>query len=125
MVYQGSCHCSAVTFEVEASDKVTVSSCNCSICSRAGNLHLIVPKSKFKLIQGEGNLTTYTFDSGEAKHLFCKTCGIKSFYIPRTNPDGVSVNPHCLNPKPKEIIIEKFDGINWEKNAHKLSHLSK
>ena len=100
-------------------------SCNCSICTKTGNLHLIVPRSKFKLIKGENNLSTYTFDTGEDKHLFCRICGIKSFYIPRTNPDGISVNPSCLKPQPKELIIEKFDGQNWEINAHNLTHLSK
>ncbi|HAY41805.1 MAG TPA: aldehyde-activating protein [Gammaproteobacteria bacterium] len=125
MIYKGSCHCGAITFKVEANEKVLAISCNCSICSKSGNLHLIVPKSKFKLITGKDNLTTYTFDTAEAKHLFCKTCGVKSFYIPRSNPDGVSVNPHCLKPAPKEIIIEDFDGQNWEKNAHNLAHLSK
>ena len=106
MIYKGSCHCGAVAFEVEANEKVVAISCNCSICTKAGNLHLIVPRSKFKLIKGENNLSTYTFDTGEAKHLFCRTCGIKSFYIPRTNPDGISVNPSCLKPQPKELIIE-------------------
>ena len=125
MIYKGSCHCGAVAFEVEANEKVVAISCNCSICTKAGNLHLIVPRSKFKLIKGENNLSTYTFDTGEAKHLFCRTCGIKSFYIPRTNPDGISVNPSCLKPQPKELIIEKFDGQNWEINAHGLTHLSK
>lgn len=61
-------------------------------------MHLIVPKSRFKLLQGENNLTTYTFDTGEAKHKFCNICGIKSFYIPRSNPDGVDVNVRCLEP---------------------------
>ena len=124
MIYKGSCHCGAVAFEVEANEKVVAISCNCSICTKAGNLHLIVPGSKFKLIKGENNLSTYTFDTREAKHLFCRTCGIKSFYIPRTNPDGISVNPSCLKPQPKELIIEKFDGQNWEINAHSLTHLS-
>ena len=125
MIYKGSCHCGAVAFEVEANEKMVAISCNCSICTKAGNLHLIVPRSKFKLIKGENNLSTYTFDTGEAKHLFCRTCGIKSFYIPRTNPDGISVNPSCLKPQPKELIIEKFDGQNREINAHSLTHLSK
>ena len=125
MIYKGSCHCGAVAFEVEANEKEVAISCNCSICTKAGNLHLIVPRSKFKLIKGENNLSTYTFDTGEAKHLFCRTCGIKSFYIPRSNPDGISVNPSCLKPQPKELIIEKFDGQNWEINAHSLTHLSK
>ena len=125
MKYKGSCHCGAVQFEVEAPEEVECQDCNCSICSKSGYLHLIVPKSKFKLLQGEDNLTTYTFDTGEAKHKFCKTCGIKSFYIPRSNPDGYDINVRCLDPQPKKINIEPFDGKNWEQHAHELAHLSK
>ena len=124
MKYKGSCHCGAVQFEVEAPEALVCQECNCSICSKSGYLHLIVPGSKFKLLQGEDNITTYTFDTGEAKHHFCKTCGIKSFYIPRSNPDGVDVNVRCLEPEPKELVVEKFDGKNWELHAHTLSHLS-
>ena len=125
MRYKGSCHCGAVQFEVDAPDVIESQECNCSICSKSGYLHLIVPKSKFRLLKGEKYLTTYTFDTGEAKHRFCKICGIKSFYIPRSNPDGYDVNVRCLEPQPKEIIIEHFDGKNWEQHAHKLAHLSK
>lgn len=125
MIYKGSCHCGAVQFEVEAEDVIVSQDCNCSICSKSGYLHLIVPKSKFTLLQGEDNLSTYTFDTGEAKHKFCKTCGIKSFYIPRSNPDGYDVNVRCLDPQPKKLIIEDFDGQNWEQHAHTLVHLSK
>ncbi|MDH5370914.1 MAG: GFA family protein [Gammaproteobacteria bacterium] len=124
MKYKGSCHCGAVQFEVEAPKEVKCQDCNCSICSKSGYLHLIVPKSKFKLLQGEDDLTTYKFDTGEAQHKFCKTCGIKSFYIPRSNPDGYDINVRCLSPQPKKIDIEEFDGINWEQHAHKLTHLS-
>lgn len=125
MLYKGSCHCGAVQFEVEAPKAVECQECNCSICSKSGYLHLIVPKSKFKLLKGEDSITTYTFDTGEAKHKFCKICGVKSFYIPRSNPDGYDVNVRCLDPQPEEIIIEQFDGKNWEKHAHKLASLSK
>jgi hypothetical protein len=76
-------------------------------------------------MRGEEYLTTYTFDSGEAKHKFCKTCGIKSFYIPRSNPDGYDVNVRCLDPQPVAINIEAFDGQNWEQHAHELADLSK
>lgn len=124
MIYNGRCHCGAVQFEVEAPEIIECQDCNCSICSKSGYLHLIVPKSKFKLIQGEEYITTYTFDSAEAKHKFCKICGIKSFYIPRSNPDGLDVNVRCLDPRPKNIVIEQFDGENWEEHAHKLAHLS-
>ena len=125
MLYKGGCHCGAVQFEVEAPSVIECTECNCSICKKSGYLHLIVPKSRFKLLQGEGSLTTYTFDSAVAKHRFCKICGIKSFYIPRSNPDGYDINVHCLDPQPEKLVINNFDGKNWELNAYKLSHLSK
>jgi len=124
MIYSGGCHCGAIRFEVETDGKVTCQECNCSICSKTSYLHLIAPKSKFKLLQGTNHLTTYTFDSGEAKHLFCKTCGIKSYYIPRSNPGGFSINVRCLDNPPTDVTIEPFDGKNWEQNAHKLKHMS-
>ena len=123
--HRGGCHCGAVKFEVEAPEDLEVSECNCSICSKSGYLHLIVPKTRFHLISGEGNLETYTFDTHEAKHLFCKICGIKSFYIPRSHPDGISVNVRCLDDSTiRSINIEQFDGKNWEENIHKLKPLS-
>ncbi len=125
MKYKGSCHCGAVWFEVEAPERIKCADCNCSICAKSGFLHLIVPMSKFRLLQGKDNLTTYTFNTGVAQHKFCKTCGIKSFYIPRSNPDGVSVNVHCLDPQPAEISIEPFDGQNWEQHVAALAHFSK
>ena len=125
MIYRGSCHCGAVTFEVDAPERIQCQFCNCSICAKSGFLHLIVPKSKFNLLTGEDDLVTYTFNTGVAQHKFCKTCGIKSFYIPRSNPDGYDVNVRCLEPAPIEVMIEPFDGKQWERNAHTLSHLSK
>jgi len=124
MVYQGSCHCGEITFVVEAPDDIEVENCNCSICVMTGFLHLIVPQRNFRLITGEVNLTTYTFNTGVAKHTFCKTCGIKPFYTPRSNPDGVDVNLRCLIPQPKTVRIVNFDGQNWEANAHSVAHKS-
>lgn len=126
VLHRGSCHCGAVRYEVEAPADLVVQECNCSICSRSGYWHLIVPQSRFRLLQGEDCLTTYTFDTGEAKHKFCKICGIKSFYIPRSNPDGISVNARCLDDATiNSITIEFFDGKNWEQHAHELAKLSK
>lgn len=121
MIYQGSCHCGAVRFEVDAPDEVEVEDCNCSICSKSGFLHLIVPQRNFRLLAGEETLTTYRFNTGVAQHTFCKICGIKPFYIPRSNPDGVDVNVRCLQPQPVSIKIVKFDGQNWEANAAALA----
>ena len=125
MLYTGSCHCGAVQFEVEAPDTIVAQECNCSICAKAGFLHLIVPKSKFRLAKGEDSLTTYTFNTGVAKHTFCKACGIKPFYMPRSNPDGIDVNVRCLDERPANLTIEPFDGRNWESHAAGLAHLSK
>lgn len=125
MIYKGSCHCGAVEFEVEAPERIECTECNCSICSMSGYLHLIVPPSRFTLIRGTDQLTEYTFNTGTARHYFCSTCGVKSFYVPRSNPDGYSINVRCLRPAPAELIIEPFDGQNWERDAHTLAHLSK
>ena len=125
MIYAGGCHCGEVLFEVEAPRDFTALDCNCSLCSMTGFLHLIVPASKFRLLQGEANLASYTFNTGVAKHRFCRTCGIKSFYIPRSNPDGFDVNVRCLDAPPKELKVEPFEGRDWEKNGASLAHLSK
>lgn len=124
MLYQGGCHCGAVKFEVEAPEEIEAHECNCSMCNKLGYLHLIVAKSKFKLLCGAQDITTYTFNTGVAKHMFCKHCGIKSFYTPRSNPTGLSINVRCLNPMPENIRVKPFDGQNWEQNAHTLTHLS-
>jgi len=124
MLYQGSCHCKKVQFSVEAPEVLEADRCNCSICAKGGLVHLIVPNSKFKLLTGEDSLHTYTFGSGIAKHYFCKVCGIKPFYIPRSNPDGVDVNINCLDTPVKEMNISEFDGQHWEENASSLAHKS-
>lgn len=124
ITHTGSCHCGAVRYEVDAPADLEVIECNCSICSRSDYLHLIVPRSRFRLLSGEDNLATYTFDTHEAKHLFCKTCGIKSFYIPRSHPDGISVNVRCIEEVTiKSMTVEQFDGKNWEANIDKLRPL--
>ena len=125
MIHRGGCHCGAVRFEVEAPERLTVLDCNCTLCSMTGFLHLIVPKSRFRLLQGEESLATYSFNTGVAQHKFCRTCGIKSFYIPRSNPDGIDVNVRCLDEPPKDMKIEPFEGREWEKHGGSLAHLSK
>ncbi len=112
---KGGCHCGVVTFEVLTPDDIEVADCNCSICRMNGFLHLIVPKSWFQLLTGKDKLTTYEFNTKTAKHLFCSVCGVKSFYVPRSHPDGYSVNFRALNPKDfRSVKITAFDGRNWE-----------
>lgn len=114
--YTGGCHCGRVRFKVEGPDTLTVSQCNCSICCKSGFLALIVPGKRFEVTKGEECLTVYSFNTETAKHLFCSYCGIKSFYVPRSHPEGVSVNARCLDsPSVDEMTMKEFDGQNWEK----------
>ena len=79
ITHRGGCHCGRVRFEIVAPAKIKVTECNCSMCSKAGYLHLIVPADRFKLLSGDAALTTYGFNTQTAKHHFCSVCGIKSF----------------------------------------------
>ena len=123
--YEGSCHCGAVQFEVDAPERLSLDRCNCSICTKSGFLHLIVPRARFRLLRGDEVLSSYRFGSLIAEHTFCKICGVKPFYTPRSNPDGVDVNAHCLDPLPVDFEVTAFDGQNWELNAHRLAHKSR
>ncbi len=122
---KGGCHCGAVRFEVLAPDEVEVQACNCSICHMTGFLHLIVPKERFRLLAGKDRLTEYSFNTETAKHLFCSVCGIKSFYVPRSHPDGYSVNFRCLDAEDfHSVLTVEFDGRNWEQHRDELSPLA-
>ena len=113
-------------FEVDAPEPIEARECNCSICIRTGFLHLIVPKSRLRMLKGEESLSLYTFNTGVAKHLFCMVCGVKSYYVPRSNPDGYSVNVRCLDGYPDlPIKLSAFDGRNWEKEGASLRSLSR
>ena len=119
--HKGKCHCGKVQFEVRAPTDVTVTRCNCSICDMTGFLHLITEETDFNLKSGKDNLTTYTFNTHTAKHMFCKTCGIKPFYRPRSHPEGWSVNFHCLDKgRFEKVQITDFDGQNWEESIDGL-----
>lgn len=112
---QGGCHCGAVRFEIDTKPMVELLDCNCSICSATGHQHLFIPHENFRLLSGKEATASYRFGSGQAEHIFCKTCGIKSYYQPKSHPDDFSVNYRCLddgvdlNP-----VFRQFDGRNWE-----------
>ena len=122
----GGCHCAAVRFETALPAVIEAQACNCSICAMVGFVHVIVPQSRFRQTAGAQALTAYRFNTGAAEHLFCRTCGVKSFYRPRSNPDGWSVNARCLDEADRlDIRIEAFDGRDWEAHAGALAHLSR
>ena len=84
-----------------------------------------MPRSRFQLLSGEDAITVYRFNTGVAEHNFCRVCGIKPFYIPRSNPHGVDVNVNCLDTRPMSMTVKEFDGQNWEQHAHELAHKSR
>ena len=112
---RGGCHCGAVRFEAEVGARPTVLDCNCSICTKTGFRHLIVPHEKFRRVAGEASLTSYRFGTGAAEHLFCGNCGVKSFYQPRSHPEAWSVNFNALDDTGAlDPVFENFDGRDWE-----------
>jgi len=121
MKIEGGCHCGKVRFEAEVPEAVEILDCNCSICSATGFRHLIVPHGDFRLLTDPAALTSYRFGTGQANHLFCATCGIKSFYQPRSHPDAWSVNLNALDDVTGLAVTARpFDGRNWEKAAEGL-----
>ena len=113
-------------FEVDAPAALAVLDCNCSICRMGGFLHLIVPASRFRLLSGADDLVEYTFNTGTARHRFCRHCGIKSFYVPRSHPDGYSVNARCLDPGTVvSMAVTAFDDGNRDVATAGIAHLSR
>lgn len=94
-VWSGSCHCGAVRFRVEGEiDELT--RCDCSLCRRKGALMAKVHESGLVIETGEENLTLYRWNTGVARHWFCRTCGIYPFHRKRSAPDSYGVNVGCL-----------------------------
>ncbi len=116
-IHKGACHCGAVSFEFQAPRELPMTLCNCSICALTGYEHIFIKHADLKFISGKNNMTEYRFGSGQACHMFCKTCGIKPLYQPRSHPDSYSVNYRCLTSKSLTISETiPFEGRDWEKN---------
>jgi hypothetical protein len=107
-LYKGGCQCGAVAYEVEV-DVDECITCNCSRCQPLGAILAFAPRSQFKLLKGEDDLTEYRFNKKAIAHFFCKTCGIQSFSY-ASMPDGTEIaainlntlqglNPRSLSPK--------------------------
>jgi hypothetical protein len=118
--HTGGCHCGRVRYEVTG-DLGPVSECNCSICTRKGYLHWIVPRERFRLLVGEDDLTTYQFNTMTARHRFCRHCGVASFYVPRSHPDRIDVSVRCLDDVDVHALdVRPFDGRRWEASIASL-----
>jgi hypothetical protein len=112
---EGGCHCGRVRFRAPV-DVDLLSQCSCTVCTKKGILHLTVIPDDFELLKGKNALTAYTFGTGVAQHTFCTHCGMHAFYIPRSQPDRITVNARCLDGidgpglRPQRF----FDGQHWE-----------
>jgi hypothetical protein len=121
MLHRGGCHCGAVRFEFEAPATVDVTDCNCSMCDMTGYEHVFVPKEDLRFLSGEDQLTEYRFNTGQAVHMFCKICGIKPLYRPRSHPESWSVNLRCVEAGTLSVSKRiAFDGTDWEGNIDAL-----
>jgi hypothetical protein len=117
---EGGCHCGAVRFRATLREERVVE-CNCSICRMKGLLHAFVAQDDFELSSGAEALTTYTFNTGVAKHTFCRVCGVQPFYRPRSHPDHVDVNPRCFDGGvPADLEVVSFDGERWDESIDRL-----
>lgn len=121
MLHTGGCHCGAVRFEFDAPAAVDVTDCSCSMCDKTGYEHVFIPKTDLRFLSGEGELTEYRFNTGQAVHMFCRTCGIKPLYRPRSHPDKWSVNLRCVDDGTLKVAKRiPFDGRDWEGNIEAL-----
>ena len=105
-VYQGSCHCEAIKFEIKTDLSVVVR-CDCSLCRRKNALMTYPELSNFELKQGAEHLSVYQFNTQSAEHYFCKHCGIYTHHVPRTLPGKMGVNVSCLidvDPNNSEVM---------------------
>ena len=108
--YTGSCHCSAVEFEVDT-DLTTGLQCDCSLCKRKNIIMHRVPKEQFRLIKGKDALTLYRWNTRLAEHYFCKHCGIYTHHQPRTQPDSIAINVGCIDTvNARELPITFAEG---------------
>jgi hypothetical protein len=114
--YEGSCHCGAVRFDIEA-DLRNATQCNCSICTKKGAINHRVAAPRLRIVQGNEALALYQFGTRTAKHWYCRHCGIHVFSNPRRAPDQYAINLRCLDDFYRilpNITIKPFDGQHWE-----------
>jgi len=112
MLYNGSCHCGRITFQVEGELSGAVS-CNCSICQRKGALMWFIPRQNLQLLTPDENASTYTFSKHVVKHRFCPTCGVHP-YGEGVDPKGnamAAINIRCIEDiELEKIPVTHFDG---------------
>ncbi|KAL2039522.1 hypothetical protein N7G274_007794 [Stereocaulon virgatum] len=124
VLHRGSCHCGKVQLSImHTPDLIDMRECNCSMCSMKGFIGFVIKADALKSLEGKEHLQEYRFNTGTAKHWFCKTCGISPLTVPRSFPEGYNINYRCLNrDNVRSATIIPRDGQNWEAS---FPHLNK
>lgn len=116
MAFDGSCHCGAVTFTIDAELPNEAMSCNCSHCRRKGFLLAFVPGEALTITTGAERLIDYNFNRHVITHRFCGTCGCQPLAA-GTAPDGsatAAVNLRCVPDADLDALtIVKVDGASF------------
>ena len=112
---EGSCHCGAVTIEIdEAPTQVT--SCNCSICHRLGTLWAYYAPSQVRVV---GPTVTYRRGDKTIDFHHCATCGCTTHWSPieGVREQGrMGINSRLLPPHVLAAArVRRLDGAseNW------------
>lgn len=94
---RGACHCGAVQFRVRLTGGFGAARrCNCSYCRMRGAVALTAMLQDIEITAGAACLTLYQFNTKQAKHYFCSTCGIYTHHQRRSNPEQFGINAACL-----------------------------
>lgn len=116
----GRCHCGAVRFAVELADGLErVVRCTCSYCRMRGSVMAFAELAGLRFTSGEDRLSVYQFNTGAARHYFCRHCGIHTHHQRRLDPSQFAINVACLDGvSPFDFAtVPVVDGAN-----HPLDH---
>ncbi|MDO5647144.1 GFA family protein [Paracoccus sp. (in: a-proteobacteria)] len=115
----GACHCGAVTFRVRLRDGLnSARRCTCSLCRMRGAVVVSARLADIQILTGQDHLTLYQFNTGVARHYFCKTCGVYTHHQRRSNPEEYGINLACLDGQtPFLEQVDVMDGVNHPRDT--------